>query len=186
MIDKRVGSLAEAVEGIPDGATVLVGGFGESGVPVELCHALLDLGATDLTIVTNNAGAGETDVAALIRERRVRKIVCSYPRSMGSIWFEERWRAGEIELILESVGLAHLVPELDRQEPWGQRLSGGEQQRIAFARVLLTKPRIVLLDEATSALDEPTESRLYRMLRQADWNPTIVSMTATKTMTTAA
>lgn len=104
MIDKRVGSLAEAVEGIQDGATVLVGGFGESGVPVELCHALLDQGATDLTIVTNNAGAGETDVAALIRERRVRRIVCSYPRSMGSVWFEERWRAGEIELELVPQG----------------------------------------------------------------------------------
>ena len=104
MIDKRVGSLAEAVAGIQDGATVLVSGFGDSGVPVELVHALLDRGTTDLTIVTNNAGAGETDVAALIRERRVRRIVCSYPRSMGSIWFEERWRAGEIELELVPQG----------------------------------------------------------------------------------
>jgi 3-oxoadipate CoA-transferase alpha subunit len=104
VIDKRVGSLTEAVEGISDGATVLVGGFGDSGVPVELCHALLDRGTTDLTIVTNNAGAGESDVAALIRERRVRRIVCSYPRSMGSVWFEERWRAGEIELELVPQG----------------------------------------------------------------------------------
>ena len=104
MIDKRVAGLAEAVEGIEDGATVLVGGFGESGVPVELCHALLDRGTRDLTIVTNNAGSGETDVAALIRERRVRRIICSYPRSRGSIWFEERWRAGEIELELVPQG----------------------------------------------------------------------------------
>ncbi|MGX5654383.1 3-oxoacid CoA-transferase subunit A [Geodermatophilus nigrescens] len=104
MIDKRVASLAEAVAGIPDGATVLVGGFGASGVPVELVHALLDQGTTDLTVVTNNAGSGETDVAALLRERRVRKIVCSYPRSTGSVWFEERWRAGEVELELVPQG----------------------------------------------------------------------------------
>ncbi|MGR7024760.1 3-oxoacid CoA-transferase subunit A [Geodermatophilus sp. URMC 62] len=104
MIDKRVASLVDAVAGIEDGATVLVGGFGASGVPVELVHALLDQGTTDLTVVTNNAGSGETDVAALLRERRVRKIVCSYPRSAGSVWFEERWRAGEVELELVPQG----------------------------------------------------------------------------------
>lgn len=104
MIDKRVDTLAEAVVGIEDGATVLIGGFGDSGVPVELVHALLDRGVRDLTVVTNNAGSGETDVAALLRERRVRKVVCSYPRSKGSIWFEERWRAGELELELVPQG----------------------------------------------------------------------------------
>ncbi len=100
MLDKRVASLEDAVAGIRDGATVLIGGFGSSGVPVELTHALLDQGARDLTVVTNNAGSGETDVAALLRERRVRKIVCSYPRSRGSIWFEELYRTGGIELEL--------------------------------------------------------------------------------------
>ncbi|CCG01407.1 3-oxoacid CoA-transferase subunit A [Blastococcus saxobsidens] len=104
MIDKRVASLAEAVQGLADGSTVLVGGFGAAGVPVELVHAVLDQGARDLTIVTNNAGAGETDVAALIREHRVRKIICSYPRSAGSIWFEEFYRAGDIELELVPQG----------------------------------------------------------------------------------
>ncbi|MDK3257067.1 3-oxoacid CoA-transferase subunit A [Blastococcus capsensis] len=104
MIDKRVASLAEAVQGLADGSTVLVGGFGAAGVPVELVHAVLDQGARDLTIVTNNAGSGETDVAALIREGRVRKIICSYPRSMGSIWFEEFYRAGTIELELVPQG----------------------------------------------------------------------------------
>ena len=104
MIDKRVASLAEAVGGVRDGDTVLVGGFGNSGVPVELVHAVLELGPRDLTIVTNNAGSGETDIPALIRERRVRKIVCSYPRSAGSIWFEKFWRAGEIELELVPQG----------------------------------------------------------------------------------
>jgi 3-oxoadipate CoA-transferase, alpha subunit len=104
VLDKRVPSLAAAVDGVRDGATVLIGGFGNSGVPVELTHALLEQGATDLTVVTNNAGSGDTDVAALLRERRVRKIVCSYPRSKGSIWFEELYRAGDIELELVPQG----------------------------------------------------------------------------------
>lgn len=104
MLDKRVWSLAAAVEGVKDGATVLIGGFGNSGIPIELTHALLDQGARDLTVVTNNAGSGETDVAALLRERRVRKIICSYPRSQGSIWFEQLYRTGEIELELVPQG----------------------------------------------------------------------------------
>jgi 3-oxoadipate CoA-transferase alpha subunit len=104
VIDKRVATLDDAVEGVADGSTVLVGGFGNSGVPVELVHALLEQGATDLTVVTNNAGSGETDIAALIREGRVRKIICSYPRSAGSVWFEQFWRAGRIELELVPQG----------------------------------------------------------------------------------
>ncbi|SNR78791.1 3-oxoacid CoA-transferase subunit A [Blastococcus mobilis] len=104
MIDKRVATLADAVADIRDGATVLVGGFGNSGVPVELVHALLEQGASGLTVVTNNAGSGESDIAALIREHRVRKIICSYPRSAGSVWFEKFWRAGEIELELVPQG----------------------------------------------------------------------------------
>jgi 3-oxoadipate CoA-transferase, alpha subunit len=104
VIDKRVATLAEAVADVADGSTVLVGGFGNSGVPVELVHALLEQGARDLTVVTNNAGSGETDIAALIRERRVRRIICSYPRSAGSVWFEQFWHAGEIELELVPQG----------------------------------------------------------------------------------
>jgi 3-oxoadipate CoA-transferase alpha subunit len=104
VLDKRVASLEDAVAGIRDGATVLIGGFGSSGVPVELTHALLEQGARDLVVVTNNAGSGETDVAALLRERRVRRIICSYPRSRGSIWFEELYRTGGIELELVPQG----------------------------------------------------------------------------------
>ena len=104
MINKIARSVALAMSDIPDGATVLIGGFGNSGIPVELTHALLDQGARDLTVVTNNAGSGESDVAALLRERRVRKIVCSYPRSAGSIWFEQLYRAREIELELVPQG----------------------------------------------------------------------------------
>ncbi len=104
MLDKRVATLADAVDGVPDGATVLVGGFGNSGIPVELAHALLEQGAKDLVLVTNNAGSGDSDVAALLRERRVRKIICSYPRSKGSVWFEELYRARQIELELVPQG----------------------------------------------------------------------------------
>jgi putative ATP-binding cassette transporter len=77
---------------------------------------------------------------------------------------------------LRTVGLAHLADSLDEDGNWAQRLSGGEQQRLGFARVLLTRPEIVFLDEATSALDEPSETALYRLLREADWRPTIVSV----------
>ncbi len=104
MIDKQVPSLTEALAGVQDGSTILIGGFGNSGVPVELVHALLEQGARDLTLVTNNAGSGETDVAALLRERRVRKIICSYPRSAGSVWFERLYFAKEIELELVPQG----------------------------------------------------------------------------------
>jgi 3-oxoadipate CoA-transferase alpha subunit len=104
VIDKRVTSLVDAVAGVQDGSTVLVGGFGSSGVPVELVHGLLEQGARDLTLVTNNAGSGESDIAALLRERRVRKVICSYPRSAGSVWFEELYYAGQIELELVPQG----------------------------------------------------------------------------------
>ncbi len=104
MLDKRVPSLAAAVDGVQDGSTVLIGGFGESGIPGELIQALIEQGARELTVVTNNAGSGEHDIAALLREGRVRKIVCSYPRSKGSTWFEELYRARKIELDLVPQG----------------------------------------------------------------------------------
>lgn len=98
MIDKRIRDLREAVEPIFDGATVMVGGFGNSGIPFGLIEALIDHGVRDLTMISNNAGAGEEGTAALLRENRLRKVICSYPRSPGSIWFERRYEAGEIEL----------------------------------------------------------------------------------------
>jgi len=104
MINKIVPSLAAAVAGIRDGAVVLVSGFGASGIPVELIDALVDQGAKDLTVVTNNAGAGRTDVAKLMAMGRVRKVVCSYPRSAGSVVFEELYSAGKIELELVPQG----------------------------------------------------------------------------------
>jgi 3-oxoadipate CoA-transferase, alpha subunit len=99
-----VGSALEAVADTPDGVTVLIGGFGSAGQPVELIEALLASGARDLTVVSNNAGNGDHGIAALIRDRRVRKIVCSFPRQSDSWHFDAAWRAGEIELELVPQG----------------------------------------------------------------------------------
>ncbi|MBB1492856.1 3-oxoacid CoA-transferase subunit A [Paracoccus sp. MC1854] len=98
MIDKRVADLASAVAPIHDGATIMVGGFGESGIPFGLLGALLDHGAKGLTIISNNAGSFETGTSALLREGQVAKVICSYPRTPGSIWFERRFEASEVEL----------------------------------------------------------------------------------------
>ena len=98
MIDKTVPDAAAAVAGIPDGATVMMGGFGRAGQPVELIDAIIAQGATDLTIVANNAGNGDTGLAALLAAKRVRKIICSFPRQHDSWVFDGLYRAGEIEL----------------------------------------------------------------------------------------
>jgi len=97
-------SALEAVSSIQDGATVLIGGFGKAGQPVELIDALLEHGATDLTVVNNNAGNGDEGLAALIGARRVRKIICSFPRQSDSHRFDEEYRAGRIELELVPQG----------------------------------------------------------------------------------
>lgn len=95
---------AEAVAGIEDGSVVLVGGFGMAGMPVALIDALIDQGATDLTVVSNNAGNGDTGLAALLARGRVRKVVCSFPRQSDSWVFDGLYRAGEIELELVPQG----------------------------------------------------------------------------------
>jgi len=104
MIDKTVGSPAEAVACIGDGAVVMIGGFGEAGSPIELIHALIDRGARDLTAINNNTGNGEVGLAALIGNGQVRKMICSYPRSSHSKLFPELYRAGRIELELVPQG----------------------------------------------------------------------------------
>lgn len=104
MIDKRCPTVAAAVADIPDGATVMVGGFGASGSPIELIHALIDHGARDLTVVNNNTGNGEVGLAALIGNGQVRKMICSFPRSSQSRVFPELYREGRIELELVPQG----------------------------------------------------------------------------------
>jgi 3-oxoadipate CoA-transferase alpha subunit len=104
MIDKTVGTVADAVGGIRDGATIMIGGFGRAGQPVELIDALIAQGAGDLTIINNNAGNGDVGLAALLAKKRVRKIVCSFPRQHDSWVFDGLYRAGEIELELVPQG----------------------------------------------------------------------------------
>lgn len=104
MINKIVKSAQDAVADIFDGATVMIGGFGEAGSPIELIHALIDQGATNLTVVSNNAGSGNVGLAALIENKQVKKIICSFPRTVISVVFPEMYRKGEIELELVPQG----------------------------------------------------------------------------------
>lgn len=99
-----VETAADAVANIADGSTVLMGGFGDAGQPMELIEALLESGAKDLTVVNNNAGQADAGLALLIKERRVNKIICSFPRQSDSWHFDEAYRAGEIELELVPQG----------------------------------------------------------------------------------
>ncbi|OWU70788.1 3-oxoadipate CoA-transferase [Roseovarius sp. 22II1-1F6A] len=103
-MDKRIASVAEAVADIPDGAVVMIGGFGGSGAPIELVHALIDAGPKDLTVVNNNTGNGNVGIAALIDNDQVRKMICSFPRSKDPRVFTERYLAGKIELELVPQG----------------------------------------------------------------------------------
>jgi 3-oxoadipate CoA-transferase alpha subunit len=104
MIDKTVATVSTAVADIRDGATIMIGGFGTAGMPAELIDALIAQGARDLTIVNNNAGNGEAGLAALLKARRVRKIICSFPRQTDSYVFDALYHAGEIELELVPQG----------------------------------------------------------------------------------
>jgi 3-oxoadipate CoA-transferase alpha subunit len=104
MIDKTVGSFGEAVADIFDGACIMIGGFGTAGMPDQLIDALIAQGASGLTIVNNNAGNGETGLAALLSADRVRKIICSFPRQVDSQHFDRLYRAGRIELELVPQG----------------------------------------------------------------------------------
>ncbi len=103
-MDKTIARLADAVAGIGDGATVMIGGFGGSGAPIELIHALIDKGPKNLTVINNNAGNGRIGIAAMIDAGMVRKMICSFPRSSDPRAFTEKYLAGEIELELVPQG----------------------------------------------------------------------------------
>jgi 3-oxoadipate CoA-transferase alpha subunit len=97
-INKIMSNFEDAVAGVKDGSTILVSGFGGAGMPTELLNALRDQGARDLTIVSNNAGVGREGISGLLSEGKIKKVICSYPRSGGSVIFEEMWAAGKVEL----------------------------------------------------------------------------------------
>lgn len=138
MIDKSVGSPGEAVADVFDGATVMIGGFGEAGSPIELIHALIDQGAKDLTVVSNNTGSGEVGLAALLKAERVAKVVCSFPRTANSTVFPELYRAGKTELELVPQGtLAERIraggagiPGFYTPAAVGTPLSEGKESRV--------------------------------------------------------
>lgn len=142
MIDKTVATTAEAVAGIHDGATVMIGGFGTAGIPFDLIDALIASGARDLAVVNNNAGNGDTGVAALIREGRVRRIVCSFPRQVDSWRFDAAWRAGTLELELVPQGnLAERIRAAGAgigafftPTGYGTKLAEGKETRIIDGR----------------------------------------------------
>ena len=104
MIDKFWPDMGAAVADMPDGASVMIGGFGSSGIPLALIDAVCAAGPRHLTVISNNTGSGETGVSALLREGLVDKVVCSYPRSRGSVWFERLYEQNAIELELVPQG----------------------------------------------------------------------------------
>jgi 3-oxoadipate CoA-transferase, alpha subunit len=137
MIDKRIDSLSQAVADVFNGATVMIGGFGEAGSPIELIHALIDQGAKELTVVNNNTGSGHVGLAALIENGQVAKMICSYPRTVGSKVFPELYRNGKIELELVPQGtLAERIraggagiPAFYTATSVGTPLAEGKEQR---------------------------------------------------------
>lgn len=104
VINKTCATIADALSDVPNGASVMIGGFGNAGMPAALIDGLIEQGATDLTIICNNAGSGDTGLAALLKAGRVRKIVCSFPRQSDSHVFDALFRAGKIELELTPQG----------------------------------------------------------------------------------
>ena len=148
MIDKKYPSVAAAVADIPDGATVMIGGFGASGSPVELIHALIDHGATGLTVINNNTGNGEVGLAALIGNGQVSKMICSFPRSSQSRVFPALYREGKIELEIVPQGtLAERIraagagiPAFYTPTTVGTILAEGKEQRNFNGRAYVLEP----------------------------------------------
>ncbi|HZC55022.1 MAG TPA: 3-oxoacid CoA-transferase subunit A [Xanthobacteraceae bacterium] len=162
MINKIVQSMADAMAGIRDGAVVLLGGFGNIGQPHALLDGLIAQGAKDLTVVSNNAGVGRTGLARLLALGRVRKIICSYPRTADPVVFEELYRAGKIELeivpqgtMAERIRAAGAgIPAFFTATAVGTKLAAGKEEReIAGRKYLLEEalPGDVALVEAWEA-----------------------------------
>ena len=162
MINKLVQNMAEAMAGIADGAVVLLGGFGNIGQPHALLDGLIEQGAKDLTVVSNNAGVGRTGLARLLDLGRVRKIVCSYPRTADPVVFEELYRAGRIELeivpqgtMAERIRAAGAgIPAFFTATAVGTKLAAGKEEREIHGRKYLLEeslPGDVALIEAWEA-----------------------------------
>jgi 3-oxoadipate CoA-transferase, alpha subunit len=142
MINKIVQTMAEAMAGVPDGAVVLVGGFGSIGQPNALIEGLIEQGAKDLTVVANNSGVGYVGLAKLLDTGRVRKIVCSFPRTADPVVFERLWREGKIELecvpqgtMAERMRAAGAgIPAFYTATAVGTKLAAGKEEREIHGR----------------------------------------------------
>ena len=174
MIDKTFASLESAVADIHDGATVMIGGFGNAGMPSSLIDALIAQGARDLTIVNNNAGNGDTGLAALLAARRVRKIVCSFPRQSDSHHFDALYRAGEIELELTPQG--NLA---ERIRAAGAGI-GGFFSPTGYGTLLAEGKETRLIDGRHYVLESPIHAdfALIKALRGDRWGNLVYRKTA--------
>jgi 3-oxoadipate CoA-transferase alpha subunit len=174
MIDKIVASCEAALADVPDGATVMIGGFGTAGLPNELTAALLAQGARDLVIVNNNAGNGEAGLAALIAAKRVRKVICSYPRQADSHHFDALYRAGQIEL--------ELVPQgnlAERIRAAGAGI-GGFYTRTGYGTALAEGKETREIDGRGHVLETPIHAdfALIKAERGDRWGNLVYRMTA--------
>ncbi|MCI5078675.1 3-oxoacid CoA-transferase subunit A [Oricola sp.] len=188
-MDKSVSSLAAAVAGIDDGATVMIGGFGGSGAPIELIHALIDAGPKHLTVVNNNAGNGHVGLAALIEQGQVDKLICSFPRSADPRVFTELYLAGKIELEIVPQGtLAERIraggagiPAFYTPTSYGTELAEGkpvaEFDGRSYVQERWLKADVALIK---AELGDPLGNLTYRMAAR-NFNP-LMAMAATKTI----
>jgi 3-oxoadipate CoA-transferase alpha subunit len=162
MIDKVVASMTEAMAGVTDGAVILLGGFGSVGQPDALLDGLIEHGAKNLTVVANNAGTGHVGLARLMELGRVKRIVCSFPRSAGSVVFEELYRAGRLELEIVPQGtLAERmraagagIPAFFTPTGYGTKLAEGKETREVGGRMCVLEQALhgdVALVEAWQA-----------------------------------
>jgi 3-oxoadipate CoA-transferase, alpha subunit len=192
MINKIVQSMADAMSGISDGAVVLLGGFGSIGQPNALIDGLIEHGATDLIVVSNNAGVGRVGLARLLELGRVRKIICSYPRSVDPTVFEELYRAGRIEVEIVPQGtLAERmraagagIPAFFTATAAGTKLAAGKEQREIGGRHYLLEHALhgdVALIEAWEA--DRWGNLTYRSSAR-NFNP-VMAMAATLTIAQA-
>ncbi|KZY53184.1 MAG: 3-oxoacid CoA-transferase subunit A [Rhodobacterales bacterium] len=188
-MDKRISSPADAVAQIPDGATVMIGGFGGSGSPVELIHALIDHGARHLTVINNNAGNGHVGLAALIEQGQVDKLICSFPRSADPVVFNDAYKAGKIELEIVPQGtLAERIraggagiPAFYTPTAFGTEVAEGKQIDVfegrSYVRELWLKADFALIK---GELGDPHGNLTYRMAAR-NFNP-IMATAATTTI----
>ncbi len=188
-MDKTLANLAEAVGGIGDGATLMIGGFGGAGAPIELIHALIDAGPKNLTVINNNAGNGHVGIAAMIEQGMVAKMICSFPRSTDPRVFTELYLAGKIELELVPQGtLAERIraggagiPAFYTPTTYGTDLAKGKPVEMFegkyYVRENWLKADFALIK---AELGDPMGNLTYRMAAR-NFNP-LMAMAADRTV----